>query len=324
MVAYTATANLTVTANLTQRRVNTTAVLSVSASKTAAPKSIQLPYLGIAPANQTNNIVTKRFADTFFRQNALVTEDFIDFQSDVAATNLLIQNDVASNLNALDNDGNRVYPRMTDLATEANKYRNASSLGVANGVARANTSGSLPLANTHPNIVTDNKAVYYNCITDPRGIVYLTNSYTATGNSVVEHRAATITIADPGFAYYPMTFVYIQGKSSGTSSSRNTGTSNAGLVTVAAAPLPNQLPTNIFAQGTCMATPYRNWHMAMPYVNRWTQAAPVRPPAGATALRGELTLNLYVSNYQGNGYTFYGEGLTWFVILFPTNTPTTA
>jgi hypothetical protein len=322
MVAYTATANLTVTANLTQRRVNTTANLLVSASNTAAPKSIQLPYLGIAPANQTNNIVTKRFADTFFRQNALVTEDFIDFQSDVAATNLLIQNDVASNLNALDSNGNRVYPRMTDLTTEANKYRNASSLGVANGVARANTSGSLPLANTHPNIVTDNKAVYYNCITDPRGIVYLTNSYPATSNNPAEYRAATITIPDPGFAYYPMTFVYIQGKSSGTNTSRNTGTGNVGLVTVGEAPPSNnQPPTTIFAQGTCMATPYRNWHIAVPFVNRWTQAAPVRPPA---ARRGQLILNLYVSNYQGNGYTFYGEGLTWFVILFPTNTPTTA
>jgi hypothetical protein len=313
---HTATANLTVTANLTQRRVNTTAVLSVSASNTAAPKSIQLPYLGVPPANQTNNIVTKLYADNFFRQNALVTEDFIDFQSDVAATNLLIQNDVAANLNALDNNGNRVYPRMTDLTTAANNYRNASALGVANGVARANSSGSLPLANTHPNIVTDNKAVYYSLA---NGTLYLTNSYTATGNSPSEHRAATITIPDPGFAYWPMTFVYIQGNSSGTSTSRNTGTANVGLVTVGEAQ-GGTPPANIFAQGTCMATPYRNWHMAVPYVNRGSPTAPVRP----VARRGQLILDLYVTNFQGSGYTFYGAGLTWFVILFPTNTPTTA
>lgn len=320
MPAYTAQANLVVLANLNKKDVNSTAALSVRSAFSAAPKSIQLPYLGIGTANQTNNIVTKKYADTYFRQNSLVDQEFIEYQSDIAAINLLVQDDVANDLNALDNNGDRVYPRMTDLSTKANQYANSSVLGVANGIAKANSSGSLPLANTHPNVITDNKAVYYNCISS--GIVELTSSYTVTGNSVIEYRAATATITDPGFAYYPMNFVYIQGKAGSSSNSRNVGSNNVGLITVASTPPPGQLPTNYFAQGTCTSAPYRNWHMALPYVNRWTQNPPVRTQTGTTALRGNLTLNLYLSNYTGNGYTFYGEGLTWFVILFPTNTAT--
>ena len=320
MATYTATANTQVTANLSKKEVNTSAVLAVGATTTAIPKSIQLRYLGVGPSNQTNNVATKRYSDNYFRQNSLVDQEFIDYQKSLASINLLVQDDVATNLNALDTNGNRVYPRLTELSTRAGQYANSSVLGVANGIARANDSGALPLNNTHPNIITDNRAVYYNCVSE--GIVYLTNSQTVTGNSPADYRAATFTITDPGFAYYPMNFVYIQGQSSGLSTTRNSGTNNMGRIAVAVAPKPGELPTNIFAQGTCMPTPYRNWHMALPSVKDWKDGYPVRAQTGTTALRGNITLNLYLSNYQGSGYTFYGQGLTWFVVLFPTNTAT--
>jgi hypothetical protein len=326
MVAQTSGASLTVTAS-PYRTVLAAANLSVTASPQSRPYSIPLRYLGTGPSSQTNNPATKKYADTYFQANSLVDQLWIEDQCDTVRGNLLLQDDVQDILNSTDGSGNRLYPTISQFNTEKNKYPNTTSLGAASGLAVATSTGALNPIYIPNNIKVDNKATYYNCLTAPTSSVFFsgTMTYVATSSLIIEYEAASITISDPGFSYYPMSFVYIQGKSSGSTDSRSVGTQNTGLITVAPAPTSSgQLPSTLFAQGTCSPNPYKNWHMALPYVSRWDQGAPTKLRAGTTAFRGDMTLNLYLSNYAGTNYTFYAEGMTWYVILFPTNTSTVA
>lgn len=283
---------------------------------------ISLRYLGSGPLGQTNNLVTKKYADDYFSANGLVQLSWVNSQCDLAAGNLLLQSDVSNTLNSTDGSGNRLYPKSSQLTAAKNGYAESSVLGVANGIAKADSAGALLATHIPADIKADNKAVAINGITDARSTVYLSSSYTATSSSIVEYKAASITIQDPGFAYYPMNFVCIQGKSSGTVSTRSVASSNVGLITVGKAPPSGQLPNPIFAQGTCSPSPYQSWYMALPYANKWNAAPPVKAIKDTTALRGDVTLNLYLTNYAGSGYTFYAAGMVWNIILFPTNTST--
>lgn len=284
---------------------------------------IQLRFLGRTPLGQTNNLATKKYVDEYFAANGLVNQAWVNDECDIATGNLLLQSDVNSTINATDGTANRLYPKFSQLVSSKAAYAESSLLGFANGVAKADTAGALPSVHIHPDIKLDNKATTINAITDARSTVYLSNTYTATTSSIVEYRAASITIQDPGFSYYPMNFVCIQGKSSGTTETRSVASNNVGLITVGKAPASSgQLPLPIFAQGVCSASPYQSWHMALPHANKWTASPPVRAVKDTTALRGDLTLNLYLSNYAGSGYTYYAAGLVWTIVLFPTNTST--
>lgn len=327
MAVVSANALLTVTAT-PYRTVTASSVLTATSTNLARPSSINLRYLGSGPDTQTNNIATKLYADNYFKNNTQVDQSWIDNKADLIVGNLLLQDDVSAQINALDGNGKRLYPKISDLNTVLANYPNTSALGAVNGIATADASGTLTNSQipTGANgIKLDNKAIFYNGLTDSTSVVnFVAAEYTATSSNIAEYIAASFTIKDPGFAYYPMNFVYIQGMASGASTVRFAGTNSVGLVTVAAAPAPNQLPTNIFAQGTCSSTPYRNWNIALPYVNKWTTSPPVKAVTGTTAFRGDLKLNLYLSNYQGTNYTFYRSGLVWNVVLFPTNTTTVA
>lgn len=321
MVAQSSPAALTVTAS-PYRTVTASSMLAVGAGNAAQAESIDLLYRGATPNSQTNNLSTKGFADTYF-SGTRVDEAWIDNTADSLVGNLLLQADVSAQINALDGSGNRLYPKVGDLTTTLNNYVSTSKLGTANGIAKADASGTLAETHIPAGIKLDNKALYYNGLTDATSSVFLISEYTATTSSVTEYKAASFTIPDPGFAYYPMSFVYIQGIASGTSTSRYSGTNNVGRVIVAKAPTgTDPLPKPIFSQGVCAPVPYRNWTVALPWIEAWTQNPPVKPITNTTALRGDLTLHLYLSNYQGSGYTFYRSGLVWSVILFPTNTAT--
>ena len=307
--------------------LSSSALLQVSATTSAYPLVVPLRYLGSDPVAVTNNIATKQFADNYFQNNSLVTANWIDNQVDAARSNLITTMAMNSAIGALDSSGNRVYPTVAQLKTILGAYAESSQLGVASGIAKANSSGVLNF-NDSPNLIpsnipADNVIKYYNCLTDSSSLVYLTSSV-AVGTSTLPtaYTAATFTIPDPGYPYYPMNFVYIQGKSAGTVTTRtqNTTQVNIGRILVAAPPSPgsSSLPTSWFALGECTSDPYQNWYAALPYVNAWTSTSlPVMPVAGTTALTGSLTLNLYLSNASGTGYTFYSSGFTWFVMVVP-------
>lgn len=307
------------------------AFLSVSASAPAYPLVVPLRYLGSDPSASTKNLATKQFSDTYFQQNALVTRGWVDDQVDSARSNILLQSAVNSQLST--QNPNSGYLTVAQLKTTLSAYAESSRLGASQGLAKANASGVISAAD-NPNFIpsgisTDNVVRFHNCLSDTGSTVWLTTSQTVIQSVPTAYIAASFTIPDPGFPYYPMNFVYIRGMSSGSSDVRtqNSNPINTGRILVAPSSASlTSLPTNWFALGECTASPYINWYTAIPYVNSWTNTSlPVRPYSGTTALRGDLTLNLYLSNASGNGYTFYGgSGFTWFIMVIPTGTMTLA
>ena len=141
------------------------------------------------------------------------------------------------------------------------------------------------------------------------GTTYLaTSQMVTTNNNPREYLAAQVTVPDPGYSYYPMNFVYIQGKSGATPDPlRTSGTGNTGVVTVYSV-----TNSTYYAYGTCTDSPYQNWHTALPYATQ--TSSPSAPPS---PVKGSIRLGIYLSNYTMNNYTFYASGLTWVIILMP-------
>ena len=313
--------------------LSSSALLQVTVSTAAQPLESPLRYLGSDPYASTNDVATKGFADSYFQANSLVTQQWVDNQTDAAVANALTRSSMNSLLSAKDSSGNSVYLTVAQLKTIMANYADSSIFGTRSTattrLAQANNLGAVSVSDTPSyvptNIITDNVPVSYNCLTGPNSIVNLTSSYTVgTGTLPNTYLAATFTIPDPGYLYYPMNFVYIQGKSAGTASIRtqNSNPANTGRILVATDPPSggNFLPTNWFAAGICTSSPYPNWYMALPYINSWQLTSlPVMPISGTTGLTGDLTLHLYLSNASGGGYTFYGgTGFMWSVIVMPT------
>lgn len=286
-----------------------------------------LNYVGRNTVSQTNDVATKKFSDDY-GASVVVDQAWVDAQVAQARSNRLVQTEVLNTINALDGSGNRLYPTRSQVQADQALYLNAALLGqpattvngvLVPGVAQGGTGGMLAVRtalDTGPGrhipstIKTDNVAVFHSANT--QGTTYLTSSYVATGNSPTEYRAATFTVPDPGYAYYPMNFVSIRGKSGGTSSKRVNGATNMGMINVSGPVLSNGQP-NYYAYGTCSDSPYSNWYAALPAARISSTGTSTAP----SAVTGDLVLNLYLSNYQGSGYTFYGGGLVWTVMVMP-------
>jgi hypothetical protein len=173
----------------------------------------------------------------------------------------------------------------------------------------------LDLTNHIPsNISRDNPIISYDAIAQAgtyEGNVFLLSSNVVTGTSSDAYEAANFTIPDPGYSYYPVNLVYVKGKSSGTSE-RTLGTGNMGKINVTTRATAG--PQVFYASGVCAGTPYPNYYAALPHTTGHSGNPPSRPPAAVT---GKLQLSLYLTNYEGSGYTFYSEGLMWAIIVFP-------
>jgi hypothetical protein len=309
--------------------VSSTASLSVTASTpsvSTSSRSIALRYLGDT-SDGDYSIVTKSYADTYFRNNGIVDSSWVTSRCNSVSSNVLSQSQVSASINATDSTGSRLYPTISQLNALKDTYADTSLLGAANGIAVSNFTGGLNPIYVPSNIITDNKAIFYDCLNystsyRPTGFTG-SATYVASGNNTTGFEAARVTIPDPGFSYYLMNFVYIKGKAKGSATfpTLAVSTLNVGNIIVATTAGSNSIPKNYFARGVAAPSPNINWHVAVPFVFPWGDSAPTKPRTGTTAFTGSTSLSLYLSNYQGEGYTFYAEGLMWIAILFPTLTP---
>lgn len=279
---------------------------------------MSLRYVGKIPVEQTRDVVIKQYADTYAEANS-VSGPWLIEQADLARSAKISQDTVDAAVNAM-NGQTRQYPTRNQVIADQARYLDVALLGnpqvgAQPGVARA-TGTKLTFANHIPsNISRDNSVIAYDAIAQAgsyEGATYLSSTYVATTNNDSEYRAATFTIPDPGFAYYPINMVYIKGKASGTASSRTSGTNNMGKINVSTPVSPG--PQVFYASGICAATPYENYYAALPHTPQHVGNLPVRPP---NAITGKLTLNIHLSNYQGSGYTFYSTGLMWSILVVP-------
>jgi hypothetical protein len=313
--------------------VSSTASLSVTASTpsvSTSSRSIALRYLGDT-SDGDYSIVTKSYADTYFRNNGIVDSSWVTSRCNSVSSNVLSQSQVSASINATDSTGSRLYPTISQLNALKDTYADVSSLGAANGIAVSNFTGGLNPIYVPSDIVTNNNAIFYDCLNystsyRPTGFTGSATYIAGDGlgvNNPTGFEAARVIIPDPGFSYYLMNFVYIKGKASGSATFPTLASSNKniGNILVATTAGTNSLPKNYLARGIAAPSPNVNWHVAVPFVFPWGDSAPTRPRTGTTAFRGPTSMSLYLSNYQSSGYTFYAEGLMWIAILFPTLTP---
>ena len=335
MVAWTAATGsngvpgpLAITANrtprLTQNIKNASASLGVNVVRSAYfPSLVTLRYVGQSLV--ASDLSSKQYVDSY--------------QSSVAVSQTWLDNQLSNFVSGIATPANvdteiAKYATRQQVTTDQAQYFDQNVLGAASegsagawtkiGLAKSDSLGKLnklPNGATDSNLTlgyhipngisTDNVAKFYDgmALAQSQGTTYLTSSQTVTtNNNPREFRAAKVVIPDPGYSYYPMNFVYIQGKSgSPAGASRTTGTGNTGVVTVY-----SDTNSTYYAYGTCLDTDKQNWHVALPHGSQ-TSAPSIQP----SPVKGSLSLNLYLSNYTMNNYIFYASGLTWVIILMP-------
>jgi hypothetical protein len=305
------------------------ASLKVTAAQPAST-SIPLRYVGKTPvitqvSNQSNDIAYKGHSDRFYN-TVSVTQDWVDSKVNQYRSNKLLWSDFLTEINKSDggNPPNRLYPTKSEVTTDQARYISSALLGAPAtgqngqnpGVAKSDGNGFLlsgvPVGTTNhvpSGIRTDNLTAMY----DARysGTMFLTSNRAVTGNAITDYLAGTFTVPNPGYAYVPLNFVWIQGYASGSQGNFLTGTSNFGTVAVTNDVGTGQQPV-IYAQGSCIDRPRWNYHIALPNTARTN--APSRAPAAVT---GDLKLCLYLSNASGSNYTFSPSGLVWIVVIMP-------
>lgn len=202
----------------------------------------------------------------------------------------------------------------TKAAVDAHQatYVNATQKGVANGVAAVDSSGNLLAGEIPAGVSTDSITLCYTPAS--AGTVALTpgTSHTVTSTTPTEYTAATITIPDPGYPYIPLPFVYIAGIAGGAAPSRDSGSSKYGQIMV----MPPFPSTTIYGFGICTASTHLNYHVALPYASAVLAGINVTPLTQPPVI-GSITLNLNLSCWSGNSFSFNGTGMIFYVLVFP-------
>lgn len=170
-------------------------------------------------------------------------------------------------------------------------------------VAGLNETGTLYSGQLSNTIITE-RAV--KCFV---GTVAFSGTHTCTQNSLREKKLATVNIVDPGFSYIPLPFGFITGQAGGTPTLYPwSGNGVCGRVVVCP---PEGSGDTVYGLGACTDTSISGRYPILP------SATANATPANLLAVKGNLTLDLYGSCFQGTGYTFSSEGLSFYVLIFP-------
>lgn len=326
------------TSSLTQNIKSATASLSVATSAGAYfPSQNTLRYVGISELGAagilSSDLVTRKYVDAYQAQPGVaVTQNWL---------NTLLTSSVSDILNPATIDIELAkYATKKQVSDDQLNYFDKTLLGAASvnsagtwtKIGLAKTSG-LGKLNKVPSggfvadqghhipdtIPTDNLAKFYDgmALAQTQGTRTFTTEQTVIkNNDPQELRVAKITLPDPGYKYYPMNFVYVQGRSGSTADPlRTSGTGNTGLISVY-----SETNSKYYAYGTCTDSPKQNWHIALPYGTGPTPAmVPKNKPDDLFGgpLSGPITLLVGLSNYTPGSYIFSASGLTWVIVLMP-------
>ena len=138
--------------------------------------------------------------------------------------------------------------------------------------------------------------------------LYLTsNQVLSAPIATKQFKAASVTIADPGYPYIPLPFAIVQGGAVGSSepSTRSMTTTNYGQLSVLD-------PDDVrYGWAVCDSRKVLDFHTCIPYAVNGIN------PTSRPLVTGSLTLNLWLGLYGGTTYTFTPTGLTFYVICYP-------
>lgn len=308
MVAYTAATLPTVIAanrpsSITQNIKLVSASLSVVATRSAFFPSGNMPLRYVGETSLSTDLTNKKYADAYqARPEVAVTQSWLNTRLVSFVSDIVTPAQIDTELSK--------YVTKKQARDDQLTYFDASLLGAPSGLAKTTSMGKLTVGQHIPSTIsTDNIAKFYDAMSFAQVTASFTTSKTVTqNNNPREFLAAQVDIPDPGYSYYPMNFVYIQGKSEAAEPDlRTSGTGNTGLVTVYS--LTN---STYYAYGTCTDSWRQGWHVALPH-SSITSA----PSAPASPVKGGIRLGVYLSNYTMSNYTFYASGMTWLIILMP-------
>lgn len=272
--------------------------MAMSATAIAQPLGPALRYVG-RPPDTSGVICTAAYAQSDVAA-FLVTPTWISQQITLAVANLVSE--------AWINERVANYTTQTQVEdTLSTSYLPTSTLG--SSVAQLGSNGYIP-SGILPTIPTNSLALNYDVQTS--GVVYLPPgvTYTTTTPNLGELKIATIDIPYPGYPWLPYPFAVVEGYSSAAGSGSNLyGNGNFGILTVT--PLGETTPL----YGACLCTDdtVPNFYQVIPSA---VSTGPVTP-ASQPPITTDITLELSGCNWAGSNYTFSGNGLTFFVAIFP-------
>jgi len=168
-------------------------------------------------------------------------------------------------------------------------------------VASLDSEGMLVESQVHANLVTERKAFFV------EGSASFSGSYTATTTTPREKLLATLTVDDPGFPWIPLCFGSVSGQAGNTPPLYPwMGNTTCGQLTVMAS-----TGDTIYALGGGTDSSIAGSYPLFPY------GASNNTPVNRPPINGGITLNLYGCCFQGSGYIFHSEGLSFHMIGVP-------
>ena len=177
--------------------------------------------------------------------------------------------------------------------------------GVSGGVVPLDSSSSLPLSRIPASLKTSRPIAIAASPT-----IYLSTVRTvgpSTGTKLF--KAATLSIADPGYPYIPLPFAAVQGGPvlSTDAVTRSQTTSCYGQLSVLD-------PNNVrYGWTICGGRKVMDFHQCLPFADSTVN------PSTRSLVEGPLTLDLWLGLYSGTTYSFQNanSSLVFYAICFP-------
>ena len=246
-----------------------------------------VPYVGRYP-DSDGSLVHKQYVDARYGQVA-VDLSYVNASSAIKAATLVTQTYVDS--------GDATRAKKTSVDTADANYVLLTKKGVANGVATIGADGYIPSAQL-PAIVTERKTDFRNVTT-----TYLI-SRTLTTTVPKEYLAATISVTDPGFPYYPLVFGSITGQCGPEQNPlRRKGGGSIGKALVLSQ------TDQIWGAGLAESSFQPSETQIQPFCDASSTPTTIPP------VTGSMTLNLYLSLWSGVTYTFTNSNFSFYAIL---------
>lgn len=251
-----------------------------------------LKYVGRVPSTDYS-LANKKYADG--RYNTVrVDPTYIAGQVGLVTGNLATK-DYVDQQDAL-------RAKKIDAANADSLYLHNDRRDAANGVAPLNGTTQIPAFNIPSTISLNRKPIVV-----PADQILMTGNQDLTTPSAKGFRAATLTIADPGYPYIPLCFATVQGGAllAPQNVTRQYGTPNFGQLSVLS-------PDNT-RWAWCLCTGVKTLaHYTTVPVGDQNINPTTRPP-----VEGNLTLELWLGLQTGTTYSFRTTNLSFYAIVMP-------
>lgn len=252
-----------------------------------------LKYVG-RPPDSDASVTNKTWVDTRYGQ--------------VKVDNAYVNSEIAAVTTSL------VTPAYTDAAdaglakkaaadTADANYVPTSERGAANGVASVGSDGYIPSAQIPAGLQTIRKPVFKNVDT-----TFLSGSREVTAVAIKGFRAATLTVADPGYPYQILAFAMIAGgATNGTQASSSVGTGNYGQINVL-----RQSDDKVYGKTITTGQKVFDHYYVLPY-----GAVGQTPTTNYPVMTGANSFDLWIGLYGGTTFHFNSTNMVFYVIVYP-------